>query len=98
MLVHLTLAFLNRERVPVFIFSAAPIHGVEAYVTMGWHRRKQARMHGLALPRKCFFDRPFPLLGMRLNSTLRQRLVGLYAGLVKTKLDDGEIRGSRFKE
>src|SRR5207237_209233 len=85
MFIHLARALFNRQRVPVLIFTSAPVHGIETYVSRLRNFSEKSWMHGFALPSQSFADCLLPFIGVRFKPLCGHLSIGLRAGLVEPK-------------
>src|SRR3954462_12025239 len=61
MLFHLALALFNGQAVPVLVFAASAVHGIEADIAVRRNLREQPRTHRLGLALDRLFDYLIPL-------------------------------------
>ena len=90
--IHLAGALFDGERVPVLVFAAAAVHGIEAQVAIGWNLGVQARAHRFAVASELAFDFGFPLVGVWLDVLIGKLLVDFESGVVESEFDDGQVR------
>ena len=89
--VHHALAVRHGFHVPVDVFAALAIHGIEAGVLSVWDGGVKAGGHGSALAIDGLLDGGVPFRGVGLDVACGEGRVGFGGGLVEAELDSGEI-------
>src|SRR5438552_10558747 len=74
---HLAGALFDREFVPVLVFAAAAVHGIEARITVRRNLGVEAWPNGFFVALELASDLRFPLVGMGLDALVREFLVDL---------------------
>lgn len=91
--VHEGGALFEREGVPVFVLTAAAVHGVEADEFGGRDFGEEAGGHGFALAVEGVVDGIFPGLGVGLDTLCGEAAVDLAGAFVEAEFDDAEVGG-----
>ena len=97
MFTHLAGPFLDRELVPVLVFTAAPVHRIKACIPVWWNVGVKTWLHRFSVALKLAFNLGFPLVGMRLNALISQFLINLQGRVIKAQFDDGKVACRLFQ-